>query len=518
MVIRNMTIFIRKEKCMSKKKKKYGDFWGNPNNSYDNEDVESSIFSSAKRKYDGLESEITEDISRVFGKKNPDTLNDDILHKPSPSEMYIASLKRNEYEYGDENINYDSSFDYPAKSDDLAGILERKKGYWRQDQNKNGVFYGKGDITTFNKCNESGYAININYDGIRIKLSDGYSNVYYKVTRNSEDSIRYIKDDIICDDSTLRKIEYLCKYIISVTHPYALYKADEFDNIIIYDIKGWFKDRKSAKSWSFIDFGDYIAVYHLNGGDIVSQIEETHAARSNTELADILIGLTVAILDYNIAITTSDFPVIYNSKLNNKRKVEFTELIKTYLNVSDIDLINVIDIDNSDDIKDKSEDILQTYIRFPNDGFSLENLFDDDDDEDLDDEDIDDDMLSDEEDFEEVDEEDEDIEDESDHNPADFLNSIKAKLLNSANDSDDSGEEEDEEEEEDNPSDEDESDDEVTSDELGDELDDIISDDENDAEESSPEPTIINPKPIEKVVSNKPQTSSMTISVTRKTH
>lgn len=500
------------------KKKKIKDFWGSvaaedqmeESELFDamEESGEVNIFSLGKipKHYTGLEAEITADINKVFGNKvihEGDTVEvpeGAFDMEAKMSEDFVASLKREEEDDTDDSIDIDLSMIPDTTTNNVKKPVNNKSKNSNADKkqviNKENTVKEDTDEGLHLETVSSSPISNIRFK-LRsniLSLTDNYVSLYYKLAKG-EDSIRYVKPDVTYDDSVLREILYLIRYIVAFRHPTALYEFSEFEKLFD-EVKGVFKDSNHESRYMFIDFDDYVAAYYFGSNSFIRQLDDLRVAKTNEELADIIMGIAVESLDFNMAFMREEFESYYNSKSNIVNKQALIDQLKK--DIDPDDKILMLDVHSFNNLFDRSEVIMEKYLRDSVDHDSSED--DDNDledeikkllsDDDLDIEDDDDIDISD----------DDDADDESDEDDDDF------------DEEDDEEDLDDEEEEED--SDADSSDD--TSSDIDDNMDIDSMIDEAVGEEDEPEPES---KPIDKVaLHNQNKSDSMVIEVTRKTH
>ena len=472
---------------MSKKKNKvkHTDFWNMTSEEQleeqsalaDMEDKgEVDIFSLGKipMHYTGIEPEIAADISRVFGGKSSSNtaVNEEEYNVPEgafdldakSSEDYISSLKE---DYDDSDIHYD-----PTEFSKDIKVTEPKPVNNKDNVNKN---KSEANNTLSNDITPIGFR----YKNPIIELKDSMVSIYYKICKDPN-RIRYIKDDLVYDDSVLREILYLIRDIIAFRYPSALYKFSEFD--YKFDgIKGYFADYEHESKYVFIDFDDYVGVYYT-GGDLIKQLKDLKVAKTNMEVADIIVGFAVESLNHNVAFTKEEFEEFYNSEANKINKDKIIDLIKSDIEPSDS--ILMLDVHPFNTLFDKSEVILSKYVK---------------DTSEIDDSDLD-------EDFEDDDESIEDIlnkEDEVSFDP-------EMEDLHEEDEDDDDLDEENNEEEDD-------TDETTNDDDINSLIEEAFNEPSND-DTNETEPVSL---PIDKVAVNNPNKDDdkpMVVEVTRKTH
>ena len=150
---------------------------------------------------------------------------------------------------------------------------------------------------------------------------------------------------------------------MSYRYPTALFMLDEFD--YIFDaIKGSFADEKSESKYMFMKFDEYIAAYYMGniGDDFATKLSRINGlVNSNSDIADIIMGLTIESLGYNVAFTKDDYAGFYKSIKNRNNKEKLINTIRRDI-IPGSDSIDVV-IKSFDKIFIRSEEIISKYVK-----------------------------------------------------------------------------------------------------------------------------------------------------------
>lgn len=339
---------------MGKKKKHKDnyDFWGSPEEQFDeictNENEEVDIFSlgKVKKHYSGIEPEIVADINRVFGSKEETTNNYD-MNNVTESENFISSLK--------EDTTYNNEICFDSSMVEPSAIVNKPFSFKKHNLSV------KPENTESVNTDEL-KPITIRFNSPILSLSDSKVSLYYKMIPD-HNTLTYVNSDIIYDDLKIKELSYLINYIMSYRYPTALFKLDEFD--YIFDgLKGSFADEKSESKYMFIKFDEYIAAYYMGniGDDFATKLSRIKGlANSNSDIADIIMGLTIESLGYNVAFTKDDYAGFYKSIENRNNKEKLVNAIRRDI-IPGSDSIDVI-IKSFDKIFIRSEEIISKYVK-----------------------------------------------------------------------------------------------------------------------------------------------------------
>ena len=342
---------------MGKKKKHKDnyDFWGSPEEQFneiyinDNEEVDIFSLGKVKKHYSGIEPEIVADINRVFGNKEETTSNYD-MNNVVESENFISSLKEDTTD--NDEICFDSSMA------ELASPMVKTPFSIRNRRHNLSV---KPENTESVNTDEL-KPITIRFNSPILSLSDSKVSLYYKMIPD-HNTLTYVNSDIIYDDLKIKELSYLINYIMSYRYPTALFMLDEFD--YIFDaIKGSFADEKSESKYMFIKFDEYIAAYYMGniGDDFATKLSRINGlVNSNSDIADIIMGLTIESLGYNVAFTKDDYAGFYKSIKNRNNKEKLINTIRRDI-IPGSDSIDVV-IKSFDKIFIRSEEIISKYVK-----------------------------------------------------------------------------------------------------------------------------------------------------------